>query len=180
MSSQFCEQNYLVKSPTKLSETKSFWSDMSLSLTLIYFLFKTRKIWKGNSGSDSPFASGSRVFWRILWDLKIKVDENLIPKSPPLKVWAVKWVGGPRIDSFNRENFKVRALVFPGRLNPIFFGPNWASPRLTGGPNLFFLIFSFLLIMKNTFNFNTNHDFFTSFLRNFFFFHFYIKKIVNE
>ena len=71
--------------------------------------------------------------------------------------------------------------VFPTRLTSGVFGPNRASPWPDlASPNLFFLVFNFLLIMKNTFNFNTNHDFFTSFLMSFFFFLFYIKKIVNE
>ena len=84
-----------------------------------------------------------------------------------LKPKAVKRAGGPRAGPFNRKNFRVRSFLFPARLNPGFFDPDRASPRLTGGPEFYFifLVFSFLLIMKNTFNFNTNHDFFTSFLR---------------
>ena len=95
---------------------------------------------------------------------------------------AVKWADGP----FNRKNFRVRFLIFSVRLNPSFFGPDRisprldrASPRLIGWPGfLFFLVFSFLLIMKNTFNFNTNRNFFTSFLKSFFFFLSILKKLL--
>ena len=94
---------------------------------------------------------------------------------------AVKRAGGP----FNRKNFRVRSLIFPARLNVGFFGPDRISPRsdqassrLTGWPGFFFLVFNFLLIMKNTFNFNTNHNFFTSFLKIFFYFLSILKKLL--
>ena len=101
-------------------------------------------------------------------------------------VRAVKRADGPQAGPFNRENFRVRSLFFSVRLNPGFFGPNRASlqldrasPRLTDGPEFFFfLVFSFLLIMKNTFNFNTNHDIFTSFLKCLLFFIFILKKLL--
>ena len=96
---------------------------------------------------------------------------------------AVKWADGPRTGPFNRKNFKIRTLVFSVRLNSDFFGPDrisprsdWTNPRLTGWLGFFF--FNFLLIMKNTFNFNTNYNFFTSFLKSFFFFLSILKKLL--
>ena len=58
---------------------------------------------------------------------------------------AVKRADDPRAGPFNRKNFRVRALVFPARLNLGFFGPDRislrpdrASPRLTEWPKFFF------------------------------------------
>ena len=93
---------------------------------------------------------------------------------------AVKQVATHRADPFNRKIFRVMALIFLARLNSGFFGsdkassrPDWTSLQLTRWPEfLFFLAFSFLLIMKNTFNFNTNQEFFYKFFNEFLLFPF--------
>ena len=129
---------------------------------------------KDNNVSLDPGSSGHILMLKLLSGVSGEIR-------------AVKRVDGSQVDPFNSKNFKVRVLVFPTRLNPGFFGPDRissrpdrASPRLTGWPRFFyfFLVFSFLLIMKNTFNFNTNHNFFTSFLKSFFFFLSILKKLL--
>ena len=120
--------------------------------------------------------------WSALTRRLSKSDETTDSLSlKKIRDWAVK-----QVSPFNRKNFKIRSLFYSVRLNPDFFGPDQASPRsgrasprLTGGPEFFFfLVFSFLLIIKNTFNFNINHDFFTSFLKSFLFFIFILKKLL--
>ena len=81
----------------------------------------------------------------------------------------VKRAAARRADPFNPKIYRVRAVIFLARKNPSFLarGPlrlARAGPRLIGWPVIF------LLVVKNTFNFNANHDFLKKFFNYFHFF----------
>ena len=82
----------------------------------------------------------------------------------------IKRFAARRVDPFNRKIYRVRAVIFLARKNSCFFcsdrlarGPlrlARTDPRLIGWLVIFIFI---LLIVKNIFNFNANHDFFYNF-----------------
>ena len=80
----------------------------------------------------------------------------------------VKWVAACRTNPFNQNNYRVKVVIFLAQKFFGFFGSDRIARDPTGLARVSlrlttWLVIFFLLIVKNTFNFNTNHDFLKKF-----------------